>query len=108
IVDKLTDDVQWVSHLDPIVPWAGDFSGKQRVPRFFENIYSSVEVLSFEPQEFVAQGDVVVSIGTFGCRSNATGKSANTRWVFIWKFANGKVSSYEQFHDIAIADAFGP
>src|SRR4051812_1122457 len=81
IIDKLMDDVAWILHLDPIVPWSGESSGKSRVPKFFENVYSSVTVTSFEPLEYVAQGDVVVSIGTFGCRSNATGKSSDTRWV---------------------------
>jgi hypothetical protein len=28
IVDQLTDDIRWVSHFDPVVPWSGDFSGK--------------------------------------------------------------------------------
>src|SRR5258708_7174410 len=108
ITDQLTDDVAWILHLDPIVPWSGDYSGKDRVPKFFENIYNSVSVESFEPLEYLAQGDTVVSIGTFGCRSNETGKAGNTRWVFIWRFTNGKVSSYEQFHDLRIADVFRP
>ena len=94
--------------MDPIVPWSGDFSGKSRVPKFFEGIFNSVTVELFDPTEFIAQGDVVVSIGTFGCRVNATGKSSHTRWVFIWRFRDGKVSSYEQFHDNKIAETFRP
>src|SRR5688572_2767035 len=38
IIDQLTDDVRWVTHLDPVVPWAGTFPGKQGVPQFFESI----------------------------------------------------------------------
>lgn len=106
ILAKLTDDVAWILHLDPIVPWSGDYSGKDRVPKFFENIFNSVAVESFEPLEYIAEGDVVVSLGMFGCRSNATGKTGNTRWVFIWRFKDGKVNSYEQFHDVRIADVF--
>ena len=106
ILAKLTDDVAWILHLDPIVPWSGDYSGKDRVPMFFENIFNSVAVESFEPMDYIAEGDVVVSLGTFGCRSNATGKIGNTRWVFIWRLKDGKVSSYEQFHDVRIADVF--
>ncbi len=106
ILDRLTDDVAWILHLDPIVPWSGDYSGRDRVPKFFENIFISVSVESFEPLESIAQSDIVVSIGTFGCRSNATGKTGNTRWVFIWRFRNGKVRSYEQFHNLRIADVF--
>ena len=106
IIANLTDDVRWVSHLEPVVPWHGDFSGKNRVPRFFAAIFETVEVQSFTPQEWIAEGDTVVSIGEFGCRARSTGKTARTRWVFIWKFRNGKVYSYEQFHDGALAAAF--
>jgi len=58
------------------------------------------------PDEFIAQGDTVVSLGTFGFKVRATGKSARTRWAFIWKLREGRVCSYEQFHDPALAAAF--
>jgi uncharacterized protein len=106
IIGQLTDDVVWVTHFEPIVPWAGDYSGKDNVPRFFQAITDSVDVEAFEPDEFVAQGDTVVSLGMFACRVRATGKSARTRWAFIWKFRDGRISSYEQFHDPAISAAF--
>ena len=106
IVSKLTNDVRWVTHLDPIVPWSGDYSGKDCVPKFFDAIFNSVDVKAFVPLDFVAQGDTVISVGEFGCRSHVTGKSAYTRWVFIWKFHEGLISSYEQFHDLKIAEAF--
>jgi ketosteroid isomerase-like protein len=106
ILDQLTDDVRWVTHLEPVVPWAGDYSTRQRVPKFFDAIFDSVEVTAFEPGEYVVQGETVVSLGEFGCRVRATGKSAKTRWILVWKFRDGRVSSYEQFHDPAIALAF--
>jgi len=106
IIDQLSDDVRWVSHLEPIVPWGGERSGKANVPSFFQAINDSVDVESFVPGEFIAEGDTVVSLGTFGCRVKATGKTANTAWVFIWKVQDGVVTSYEQFHDPEIADAF--
>lgn len=63
IVGQLTDDVRWTSYLDPIVPWSGDFSGKQNVPRFFQAINDNAETTAFTPKEFVAQGDTVASTG---------------------------------------------
>ncbi|MGD1278776.1 MAG: nuclear transport factor 2 family protein [Tepidisphaeraceae bacterium] len=106
IVNHLADDVHWISHLDAIVPWSGDFSGKDRVPRFFEAIFQSVDVEAFEPKEWVADGDTVVSLGEFACRVRRTGKKSRNRWVFIWKFRDGRICSYEQFHDPALAVAF--
>jgi ketosteroid isomerase-like protein len=74
IVDQLTDDIRWMSHFDPVVPWSGDFSGKERIP---EAIFQSVDVDAFEP-EWIADGDVVVSLGEFECRVRATGKRSRT------------------------------
>jgi uncharacterized protein len=106
IIGQLTEDVRWVSHFDAIVPWAGDFSGKDQIRLFFERIFQSVDVEAFEPKEWVAEGDTVVSLGEFGCCVRGTGKKARTRWVFIWKFRDGKICSYEQFHGPALAAAF--
>src|SRR5262249_30020346 len=72
ILDQLSDDVKWETHFDPVVPWGGDFSGRGNVSRFFEAIARSVDVNSFEPMEFIAQGNKVVSLGTFGCTVRAT------------------------------------
>lgn len=106
IVAQLTDDVRWVTHFDPVVPWAGDYSGKTSVPKFFAAIGGAVDVTRFDPQEFVAQGDTVVSIGEFGFSARTTGKAHLSRWVFIWKFRQGRIHDYEQFHDASIASAF--
>lgn len=105
ILDQLAEDVRWVVHLEAIVPWAGDFSGKKQVPRFFE-AHSAVEILGFEPKEAVAEGDTVVSMGEFACRVRSTGKTSRHKWVFIWKFRGDKVASHEQFHDPSLAQAF--
>ena len=106
IVAKCTTDVEWITHLDPIIPWSGDHSGKEFVPAFFGAIFGSADVTAFEPQEFIAQGDTVVSIGSFSCHARANDKDATSRWIFIWKFHDGMVSSYEQFHDENLTGAF--
>jgi ketosteroid isomerase-like protein len=103
---QLTDNVRWVSHFEPVVPWAGDFSGKRSVPNFFAAIASAGEVTAFEPGEFIAQGDAVVSLGKFGYKVHATGKAVLSRWVFIWKLSEGRVRDYEHFHEPALVAAF--
>lgn len=106
IVDKCADDVQWRTNHAAQVPWQGPYDGKQHVGRFFMEIMEAVDVLGFEPRLVVADQHTVVSEGTFACRSKKTGRETNSKWVFIWKFRDGKVASYEQFHDSAIATIF--
>src|ERR1041385_3270063 len=106
IVAQLTDDVRWMVRMESIIPWSGDFSGKTNVPRFFEAIFKAVDTEAFEPQEWIAEGDTVVSLGEYACKVRATGKRSRARWAFIWKFKAGKVCSYEQFHGPELAMAF--
>ncbi len=106
ILDGLTPDVHWHSYIEPVIPWSGDFSTQAQVPKFFQAISENVDVLGFEPTEFVSEGDTIVSFGEFSCRVRSTGKSATTKWVFIWKFRGDKVCSYEHFQSPGLAPAF--
>ncbi|HWA84211.1 MAG TPA: nuclear transport factor 2 family protein [Fimbriimonadaceae bacterium] len=104
ILDQLAPGVKWISNLDPVIPWSGDFTGHPQ--DFFKAIADSVDVLGFEPGEFVVYGDTVVSMGTFASRAKSTGKSSNAKWIFVWKLSGGKVVSYEQFSDATMAAMF--
>jgi len=106
IIDRVTPDVLWRSYCEGGVPWSGDFSTKAGVPRFFSAIAEHAEITSFEPGEFVAQGDTVVSMGTSTSQAKSTGKAADSKWVFVWKLRDGLVYSYEQFHEPTLARIF--
>jgi hypothetical protein len=106
ILEHVADEVRWVVHLDPIVPWSGDFSGKANVPRFFEAIFQSADEHVFVPGEWIVDGDRVVSLGTYACRGRATGKQASAQWVFLWTLEDGAVTSYDQYQGPGIAEAF--
>jgi hypothetical protein len=106
ILDQLAPDVRFKSHLDSVVPWAGEFSGKEDVALFFGALGSSVEVTGHPVNEMVAKDDTVVAMGDVSFRVRKTGKEATSAWVYIFKLANGKVHSYDQFNDACLAEAF--
>jgi len=106
ILDQLADDVRFVSHLDPVVPWAGEYSGKDNVARFFQALGTSVQVASHPVTALVAQGDTVVATGDVSFNVRETGKAGSSKWVYIWKLANGQVLGYDQFNDTGLAEAF--
>jgi hypothetical protein len=107
ILDQLADDARFVSHLDTVVPWAGDFKGKEEVARFFQALGGSVEVTGHPVNSLVAQGDTVVAMGDVSFQVRETGKAGSSSWVYIFKLADGRVQSYDQFNDAGLAGAFG-
>ena len=106
ILDQLADDARFVSHLDPIVPWAGEYTGKDNVARFFQALGGSVDVADHPVHAIVAQGDTVVATGDVSFSVRETGKAGSSSWVYIFKLANGQVLSYDQFNDTGLAEAF--
>jgi len=106
ILDQLADDVRFVSHLDPIVPWAGEFCGKDDVARYFQALGSSVDVGDHPVNALVAQGDTVVALGDVSFTVRETGKTGSSSWVYIWKLANGQIQNYDQFNDSGLVEAF--
>jgi len=106
ILDQLADDVRFVSHLDPTVPWAGEYAGKEDVMRFFQALGGSVEVADHPVTSIVAQGDTVVATGDVSFRVRSNGRAGSSKWVYIWKLADGRVRSYDQFNDTGLTQAF--
>ena len=90
ILDQLADDVRFVSRLDPVVPWAGEFSGKDDVAGFFQAMGSSVEVGDHPVSALVAEGDTVVATGDVSFRVRETGKTGSSCWVYIFKLERRK------------------
>lgn len=106
ILDQCAEDVRFTSHLDPVVPWAGEFSGKANVMSFFQALGVAVEVGAHPVNSLVVQGDTVVATGDVSFRVRESGKAGASAWVYIWKLANGKVQSYDQFNDAGLALSF--
>jgi uncharacterized protein len=107
ILDQLADDARFVSHLDPAVPWAGDFKGKEEVLGYFQALGGSVEVTSHPVNTLIAQGDTVVAMGDVSFQVRGSGKPASSSWVYVFKLKDGQVRSFDQFNDAGLASAFG-
>lgn len=106
ILDQLTDDARFVSHLDTSVPWAGNYTGKHEVTNYFQALGGSVEVTDHPVDELVVQGDTVVATGDVHFVVRATGKPGSSRWVYIFKLADGRVQSFDQYNDAGLTEAF--
>jgi len=100
----LTDDVQWfeVGPQD-VIPTAGLRKGRKQVEDFCSTLEATGDVQSFRPQNFIAQGDMVVVLGELTSRVRSTGSVINSPWVHVFKVSAGKISEFRSFYDSAAA-----
>ena len=63
------------------------------------------EVLEFEPREFIAQGDKVVSLGNYRWRVKDTGREFKSDFVHIFTIRDGKIVRFREHLDTAAAAA---
>src|SRR5690606_36534250 len=113
ILARLTDDAKFVSYLDPVVPWSGEFQGKGQVLQYFQALGGSVEV-SDHPVEHVlaqgddvrGQGDVVSGQGIVSFTVRETGRRGSSTGVYVFTFADDKVRSFEQYIDQGLAEDY--
>ena len=105
ILDSLTDDVDWRLPEMAHVPFAGGRSGRERVGGFFAELADSQESLSFEPREFVAQGDKVVALGSYRWRVKKNGREYGGDFAHAFTVRDGKIAGFHEYMDSAAADA---
>ena len=103
----LAEDVEWISPGGSPPP-AGTYRGPAAVAGFFQKLSETVEFSSFEPREFVADGDRVLVVGFDGGRVKATNRTFEKPWVKAFTVRNGKVINVREYTDtLALAQAFG-
>ena len=97
LLNELSDDIKWISPGPKMIPWAGEYEGKQSVGEFFTKLGGSVDFQSFEPREFIAQGNRVIALGHGAATSKKTGKSAKNEWAMAFIIKNGKVTHFQEY-----------
>ena len=101
LLGKLTDDVDWhgVIGVGPKVPQGGPRKGKKEVTTFFEQVGATVDFKRFEPQNFLAEGNVVVVLGYYDSVVKTTGKPFASDWVMVFTLRDGKIAKFREFAD---------
>jgi len=101
ILDAVTDDAAWINHGPATIPYAGSRSGKAQVREFFQAIADATTRAKVIPENFVAQGDVVVATGRYQATVRDTGAAIDTPLAHFFTIRNGKIARWEGFSDSA-------
>src|SRR5436305_14408928 len=74
LLGQMSEDVDWRLPDMEGVAFGGARRGRGAVTEFFSTLADVQDVLAFEPREFVAQGDKVVSLGDYKWRVKKNGR----------------------------------
>ena len=100
LMSLLDDEVEWTEAAG--FPCAGTYCGPQAVlGGVFARLGSEWDGYKAEPSQFVAEGDEVVSLGTYSGTYKATGKSFSARFAHAITVKDNKIVRFEQVVDSA-------
>ena len=105
LLDQLSDDITWQLPEMDGVPLGGIRTGREGVADFFVTLARDQDVIEFEPREFVAQGDKVVSLGHYKWRVKETGREFESDFVHVFTIRDGKIVGFREHFDSAVVAA---
>lgn len=95
-VATVSEDTVWIYHGTQIIP-AGVFEKKEGVKTFFTNIMERTEIINFEPQEFIVEGNKVAVLGREHQKLKRSGRELKQKWVQIYAVENELITKMEEF-----------
>ncbi|MCB9667509.1 MAG: nuclear transport factor 2 family protein [Myxococcales bacterium] len=96
LVGTVSDDTEWIYHGTKIIP-KGVFRKKEGIRTFFQNILERTEIISFEAERFIADGNMVVVRGREHQRVKRSGRELKQEWVQIYTVENAEITKMEEF-----------
>lgn len=101
LLSLYSDDVEWHVPKMEGVPFAGPRRGIAGVRDFFATVTDGLDVLQFEPHEYIAQGDKVVTLGRYSWRVKATGREFSSDFAHVCTLRDGKIVRFHEYMDTA-------
>jgi ketosteroid isomerase-like protein len=105
LLANFAEDIHWELPKIEGLPISGIRNGREQVQEFFTTLAKLQEPLQFEPREFIAERDKVVSIGFYRWRVKETDKIFESAFAHVFTIRDGKVVRFLEFTDSAASAA---
>jgi uncharacterized protein len=101
LLKLMSPNVTWELAKVDNVPFTGKHQGVEGVGRFFSALAEAMDILKYEPREFIAQGNKVIVLVESRYRVKEQKEEFDSKLVDVLTVENGKINSYQQFGDTA-------
>lgn len=97
----VAENCSWNAPGPADIPWAGHYEGPDQVEAYARKLSDAVHFQSFEPKDFLEQGDTVVVCGAEKAVVNSTGKDYVNLFAHVFTLKNGKITFFQEYADTA-------
>jgi len=104
LLEQMDQSIHWQLPRVEGARITGTRTGRDAVRRFFGELAEDQESVVFEPREFVADGDRVVTLGHYIWKIRATGKQFESDFAHVFTVRDGRVDSFTEFFDTAASE----
>lgn len=101
VLDALAEDVAWHSIGSAGIPWAGSYRGRAGVETFFERLDSAAQVIAYEVERVIAQGEWATVLVKVRARFPATGLEQEFASADVIRVRDGRILEFREFYDTA-------
>ena len=101
VLERFADDCTVEIAGAPEVPYAGTYRTRAELAGFFQQLGETVTISLFEPREYFADGDRVVTLGRYAGKVNRTDAAFEADWVMAWTLRDGKIVGMQEIADPA-------
>jgi hypothetical protein len=101
LLNLVSNNVEWILPEVAGVAVSGKRRGRDGVADFFRTLDETQQVISFEPQQFIAQNDQVVVLGRYSFRVKGTRQQFDSDWGHVFTIQNGQITRFQEFTDTA-------
>jgi uncharacterized protein len=101
VLAQLDENIEWVTPKVAAMPGSGIKRGHSGVLEFFQAVRECWDFEAFEPREFIASGELLAVQGSYRAKARKTGAVAESDWVMVWRFHNGKCIHFQEYTDSA-------
>lgn len=99
VLDRFADEFTFTVPGAPEIPYAGTKRNQQELIGFFQGLNETVNITLFEPREYIAVGDRVITIGHYEGEVRQTGRRFESDWAMAWTLRDGKVVAFREYSD---------
>jgi hypothetical protein len=103
VLAQLDESIEWKTPEIAAMPGTGTKHGHAGVLEFLKSVNDCWEFEAFEPREYIASGDLLAVQGYYRCKARKTGLTAESDWVMVWRFRDGKCTYFQEYTDTAAA-----